>query len=96
MASDGGKAFAVVLGLVGLGALIYFMTKNNDRPAPMIAPQVSGCQSPERPIMSLNKCLLNTLPRRFKSPRFFTKTRNVSHLSAILPGIFQSLLFIER
>lgn len=39
MASDGGKGFVVVLGLLGLGALVYFLVKSNDQPAPAMAPQ---------------------------------------------------------
>jgi hypothetical protein len=31
MATDGGKAVVVVLGLLGLGALVYFLVKSNDR-----------------------------------------------------------------
>lgn len=39
MSTDGGKAVAVVLGLLGLGALVYFLVKSNDQPAPVMATQ---------------------------------------------------------
>lgn len=40
MAQDGSKAVVVVLGLLGLGALIYFLTRdNNTQPVPYVAPE---------------------------------------------------------